>query len=134
MPFREKTAWISIVSMSGIYGFYFGSALRSGSWATGLHFFRFLAVIIALIIAQIALTIAVAIWTPTEAKQPRDEREALIELKSTRAAYALLLSCVVCTCLFAPPFLFNANALLFILVMAELVRYASQIMQYRCGA
>jgi hypothetical protein len=58
---------------------------------------------------------------------------ALIELRATRVAYALLSGGIACACFFAaftPP-IFNTNALLFVLVMAELVRSACQIVQYR---
>jgi hypothetical protein len=137
MSFREKTAWISIVSMSGIYGFYFWSVIRSGSPASGVHFGGLLITIIALIIVQIVLTIVVAIFAPREAQAPRDERDRLIELRATQVAYALLTFCIVSACLltaFVPPILFNTNVLLFTLVMAELLRSASQIFQYRRGA
>jgi hypothetical protein len=59
---------------------------------------------------------------------------ALIELRATRVAYALLSGGIACACFFAaftPPMIFNTNALLFVLVMAELVRSACQIVQYR---
>ena len=91
MSFREKTAWISLVSMAGIYGFYFWSLMRSGrdggSGSIGL-----LGTVIALVAVQTVLTIAVAVVDPKNAQAPRDEREKLIELKATRFAYAGLAS------------------------------------------
>jgi hypothetical protein len=83
------------------------------------------------------LTIAVAIFTPREAKAPRDERDKLIELRAMRVAYAGLATSVALACFFAafdPPILFNANALLFLLVTAEILRSACQIVQYRRSA
>lgn len=137
MSFREKGAWISILSMSGIYGFYFWSVVCSGHAASGVHFGGLLTTVIALVIVQVVLMVAVAIFAPKEAKAPLDERERLIELRATRVAYALLAGCIACACFFAafvPPIIFNTNALLFILVMAELIRSACQIVQYRRGA
>ena len=88
MAFREKSAWISMLSMSGIYGFYFWSIMRAGPKAGGFHFGALLETIIAMVVLQIVLTVAVAIFTPKEAKAPRDERDKLIELRAIRAAYA----------------------------------------------
>jgi hypothetical protein len=135
MSFREKSAWISLLSVSAIYGYYFLSLVRSDSHTGG--FGGLLGTIITLVIVQTALTIAVAIYKPTEARQPRDERERLIDLRATRCAYAGLATSVAFAIFFAgfnPPILFNANALLFILVVSEVLRSGSQIFQYRRGA
>jgi hypothetical protein len=133
MPFREKSAWISVLSISLIYGVYFWSVVHSGPHA-GLRFGTLLATVIALIVVQIVLHIVVAIAAPKEAKAPRDERDKLIELKATRIAYSGLATAIVCACLFGaldPPIVFNTNALLFVLVTAELMRAGCQIIQYR---
>ena len=137
MSFREKSAWISVLSMSGIYGFYFWSVIHAGPKAGGFHFGGLLQTIIALVVLQVALTIAVAIFTPKEAKAPRDERDKLIELRAMRVAYSGLATAVALACFFGafnPPIIFNTNALLFILVTAEILRSACQIVQYRRGA
>lgn len=135
MSFREKSAWISVLSMSVIYGFYFWSVIHSGHKEGG--FGGLLGTIIALVFVEVVLTVAVAIFTPKEAKAPRDERDKLIELRSMRVAYAGLATSVAMACFFGafnPPILFNTNALLFILVTAEIMRSACQIIQYRRGA
>jgi len=140
MPFREKSAWISMLSMLVIYGFYFGTlvattaAPQSGNLAYGLTLVQ---TVVVLIVAQVALHIAVAIHKPTEAQLPRDEREKLIDLKATRIAFYGLASGVVVACLFGslnPPVFFNTNSLLLILVTSEIVRSGSQIIYYRLGA
>ena len=137
MSFREKSAWISMLSMLAIYGFYFWSVIHAGPQAGGLHFGGLLETIIALVVVQIVLTVAAAIFTPKEAKAPRDEREKLIELRAMRVAYSGLATSVALACFFGafdPPILFNTNALLFILVTAEILRSACQIVQYRRSA
>jgi len=136
MSFREKSAWISLLSMSGIYAVYFWSVLRSGP-RRGFHFGGLLETIIALVVVQTALTTAVAIFAPRDAQAPRDERERLINLKATRLAYSALATSVAFACFFGgfnPPIVFNANALLLILVIAEILRSGCQIVQYRRGA
>ena len=83
------------------------------------------------------LSVAAAILSPEEANAPRDEREKLIELKATRIAYSGLATGIVLACFLAafdPPAIIATNALLFVLVMAEVLRSACQIIQYRRGA
>ena len=107
MSFREKSAWISLLS------------------------------IIALVFVQVGLTVIAAVVTPNDAKAPRDEREKLIDLNATRVAYAGLATSVALACFFGafnPPIVFNTNALLFVLVTAEVLRSSSQIIQYRRSA
>ena len=137
MSFREKSAWISVVSMAVIYGFYVWSVIHSGPHDGGFRFGGLLGTIIALVVVQVILTIAAAIFSPREAKAPRDEREKLIELRSMRVAYAGLATGIAFACFFGafnPPILFGTNALLFILVTAEIMRSGCQIIQYRRGA
>lgn len=137
MPFREKTAWISLLSMSGIYSLYFWSVIKAGRQSGHPHYGALLTTVIALVIVQVVLIVVVAIVSPRDAKAPRDEREKLIELRATRVAYAGLATSVALACFFGafePPIVFNANALLFLLVTAEILRSACQIIQYRRGA
>ena len=136
MSFQEKGAWISVLSMAVIYGLYFRSVIHAGPQA-GFHFGGLLGTIIALVVVQVVLYIAVAIFAPAEADAPRDERDKLIELRAVRVAYAGLVSGIALACFFGafnPPIVFNTNALLFILVTAEILRCACQIIQYRRGA
>lgn len=137
MSFREKTAWISLLSMSGIYGFYFWSVIQSGPHHGGFQVGGLLETIIALVIVQVVLTTAVAIYKPSEAKAPRDERDKLISLRATRVAYSGLATSVAMACFFGamtPPIIFNTNALLFLLVTAEILRALCQVIQYRRSA
>jgi len=133
MSFREKTAWISLISMTGIYGFYFWRAIRSGHGGTS-DTSGLLGTVIALVVVQAVLTIAAAIFAPKEAKAPQDERDKLIELRSTRFAYFVMAGCIACAVFFAaftPPVIFGTNALLFTLAVAEILRSGCQIVQYR---
>ena len=137
MSFREKSAWISMLSLLLIYGYYFWSVIKAGPQTGGFRFGGLLGTIVALVVIQVVLTIAVAIYSPKDARAPRDERDKLIELRAMRVAYAGLATSVAMACFFGafdPPILFNTNALLFILVTAEILRSACQIVQYRRGA
>ena len=137
MSFREKTAWISLLSMCGIYGAYFWSVMHAGPRAGGPHLGMLLGTLIALVVVQVVLNITVAIAAPKDAQAPRDERDRLIDLKATRIGYAGLASGVAIACFFGAldsPVLFNANSLLLVLVTAEVLRSGSQIIQYQRGA
>src|SRR5579859_7617353 len=137
MSFREKSAWISMLSMSGIYGFYFWSVIHAGPQPGRNRFGGLLTTIVALVVLQIVLTVAVVVFKPKDAKAPRDERDKLIELRAMRVAYAGLATSVALACFFGafnPPIVFNTNSLLFILATAEIMRSACQIIQYRRGA
>jgi hypothetical protein len=136
MSFRGKSAWISLLSMLLIYGSYFWSAVHSGPHFGEVHFGGLLGTIILLVVVQVALSIAVAIFSPRDAKAPRDERDRLIDLRATSFAYAALATSVAFACFFGafnPPIIFNTNALLFLLVLAEILRSGCQIVQYRRG-
>jgi hypothetical protein len=133
MSFREKTAWISLISMAGIYGSYFWSVIRSGRHNEA-HVGGLLGTVIALVVVQVVLITAVAIFDPKDANAPSDEREKLIELKSTSVAYGGLATGIASAVFFAaftPPIIFGANSLLFILVVTEIMRSSCQIIQYR---
>ena len=135
MPFREKTAWIAVVSMTLIYANYFWGVLSMPHG--GSNFSGLLGTVIALVVVQVTLTIVAAIFSPTDAKAPRDERELLIGLRASRVAYSGLATGVACACFFGainPPVVFNANSLLFILVTTEIMRCSFLIIQYRRGA
>ena len=92
MSFREKSAWISLLLLFGLGGIYFGNFARilAGQHAlSDLHLF--FALIVALIVAEVALHVAIAIRSPQDARTPRDERERLIDLQATRIAFYVLL-------------------------------------------
>lgn len=134
MSFREKSAWISLLSILAVYAFYFGVMVSPGAHSAVGHFGSLLATVIALVIVQVVLTTAAAVFAPKEASAPRDERDRLIELRATQFAYAGLATGIACACCFGaldPPIVFDTNALLFVLVTAELMRSACQIVQYR---
>lgn len=137
MSFREKIAWISLLSTTGIYSFYFWSVLHSGQKGGRVYLGGLLGTVVALVFVQVVLTIAVAIFSPRDAKAPRDERDRMIELRAARFAYAGLATSIAFACFFGafdPPIIFNTNALLFVLVVAETMRSGCQIVQYRRGA
>jgi len=139
VSFREKSAWIALVTYGGVYGVYF-VALTQGwdeRWGQGLSIGLMVAAVVALVVIATVLTIIAAIFSPKQANAPADERETLIELKSERwASYTLSVGVV---CLIGAllvgwnPFLV-ANLLLASMVLSELVKAIAQIAYFRRGA
>ena len=154
MAFREKSAWISIFVTCLIWGAYFGDVLPNLMSARphveGM-LSNFLYSVVLAVILQIVLMIVIAIISPKDADAPADERERIIEFRSTTIAYNVLTVLLVVAVLGAPalalyhafkagisPNLANAaipmaNGVLLALVLAEISKYASQLVQYRRG-
>jgi len=151
MPFREKRAWISLVSTFGVWTFYFATMVErasAGRLEAGHVPGLFAACIVALICVQIALNVIVAARTPRDALAPADERETLIELKATRLAFYTFGSVVAMAAMATPlasaarlhfftadptadALLLICNGILLAAVAAELVRSGGQIVQFR---
>ncbi|MGH7022444.1 MAG: hypothetical protein ACREEB_02500 [Caulobacteraceae bacterium] len=140
MSFREKRAWIELLSVAAVYGVYFflfGRAILAARGAS----FGFLApvtgAIIALIVIQTILTIAASASAPSEARAPYDERDRLIDLAASRAGFcvvqagvfvaiaALALGCSVAV---------TINGLLAVMVAGELAKSGAQVIGYRRSA
>jgi hypothetical protein len=140
MSFREKSAWISLVSNLAVYGWYFATlaaawlADRADADAFG---WRLIAAFAVLVILEIVLHVAAAVRAPEDALAPEDERERLIALKSTNLAYGVLASGVVLSIAAllgdGAPFAV-LNLLFFALVLATVANYASLIVRFRVQA
>ena len=154
MPYREKTAWISVATTLLIWGYYSTQALPpllAGTADAGDFVGLLIGCTILSVIFQIVLTVAAALMAPREAEVPADERERLFELKAARIAY-LIATPLAATVAIASPFviaasphlfpsdplgsavLLMANGILFSLFIAELGRASVQIFHYRRSA
>jgi len=136
MPFRERTAWISLIVTPLIWGGYFwklwpdlrDGALQGGS--VGL----FVSTVVLLVIAQIVMAIVLAIFAGKAADTPMDEREQLIDLKAARVGYYLLgslLFFVSALWITGASALVMANGILAAMVIAETLRAGKIVAGYR---
>lgn len=101
MSFREKSAWITLVSVIGCFGIYYGAVfggLIDRHSMTMLHLG--LGCILAMIVLQVGLTILAALTTPKAGMGPRDEREKMIQARSHTIGYYTLM--VATALLFIP--------------------------------
>lgn len=140
MSFREKSAWISAVSLLAVYGYYFwivwGVALHGDTKA--FHYGALLiGSIVVLIVIEVVLSIAVAIQRPKDAGAAADERDRLISLKATNRAFYIAMAGALVMCVRAQmeqPVFYVTNGLFFTVVLAEFVKSVTQIVYYRMEA
>ena len=142
MGFRETSAWISLISILAVFGFYFaavGRALESGPVPADAFLGEYMGAVVLLVIVQIVLQIIAAIGTRVsggDVESARDEREKLIELKANRFGYFIILSGAVLIAGaigFGVPGYWTANALVAAVVLGEITRFGAQLVYYRIG-
>jgi len=147
MPFREKSAWIQMISAVAVWGYYFWTVALALAAGQSVHFVGlFVGCVIGLVVLQIVLSIFAALFALRDAKAPSDEREKLIALKAVRIAFVVLnigiITLAVVGPIFARPLLpgiadagmiVMVNGILIAMVIAEVVRCSSQIVYFRLG-
>jgi hypothetical protein len=138
MSFREKSAWITLLTVLACFGLYFGSIVTGRVSARGLDTLHLLlSCVLALVVLQIGLKLFAALTTPGDSRVPRDEREALIQWRAQSLGYYVLM--VLALALFVPVHLGHtaidmANFALLDVVIATLVVAVAQIVMFRRGA
>ena len=145
MSYQEKSILGSLTAMLVVYGYYFAGILRGdhgaefGCGTLG----RLIWAVIVLVVIEIVYHIVLALETGAE---PKDERDILIESKAYRNAYFFLASGVFLSIaavilgnlsresptLTITPFA-TVNLVLFFMVIAEIVKYLTQLFYYRRG-
>ena len=139
MSFREKSAWITFALLLA-FGIYFGDVavhLLDPARPHGNYLQLFLLLVVAIVVLEIITHVVLAIRSPREAQTPLDERERLIELRSTRPAFFVLLTGAflsVGTIHLGASTWVLAHGVLFAIWIAELTRYGSRLYHYRRGA
>lgn len=138
MSFREKSAWITLLSVLLCFGVYYGTML-TGQVAThgAVRFLLFVGCVIGLAVLQAGLHIVAAVLSPKEAQAPRDERERLIDARAHTFGYYVLVTGVLA--LAVPGHLGHdvidlMNFALLAVVVATLAVTVAQIVMYRRGA
>lgn len=137
MSFREKSDWLSFVSLC-LMGIYFAEVVRGllgGAHPGGPYYFvLFWALVAVLVVIQVVTHIVLAIRAPDDARTPVDEREDLIHLRATRPAYFVLLVgtfLTIGTMHMGFSIWQFAHCVLFTIWFAELVRYGLRLYYYR---
>jgi O-antigen/teichoic acid export membrane protein len=140
MPFKEKIAWISVVTTILVWGSYFAAAVRAAM--TGgvphptIYMAGFTAALIIQTILMVIATTVTAVLAPKDASAASDERDKEISRRAYSMAYPVLLGLIVCV---AASVHFGAtpwdlvNGMMAAIVIAEIVHYGAQIVGYRQG-
>ena len=92
MSFREKSAWITLVTVLLCFGAYFGAIVTgrvSGEGFAGMHLL--LACVAVLVVLQIALNSIAAATTPRDGRALADERETLIQYRARSLGFYVLM-------------------------------------------
>ncbi len=135
LSFQEKSLWLMLVSLVGVFGFYFAKALPTHTVDVMPHqVVLFVLAVVLLVILQIVGHIVIAI---VDRRTDTDERDRLIGLKGTRnAAYVLATGVflALCTALLTKGNFVFTHVLLGFWVIAQLVEIGSQLFFYRRGA
>ena len=96
MSVREKSAWITLVSVVVCFGVYYGAILAGLVASTSFEAFHLgLGCILAVIAVQVGFNLVATFVNPAEARTPRDEREQLIQSRSHTVGYYTLMFGVV---------------------------------------
>jgi hypothetical protein len=140
MSFREKSAWITLVSVLVCFGLYFAELVTAGVGERHIGPLRSLHLLLlsvsALVALQVVLTLIAAKTTPKDGRAPADERERLIQWRSHSLGYYVLM--VLALTLFVPVHfghsaLDMANFALLDVVIATLTVAVAQIVMFRRG-
>jgi len=144
MSFRERTAWITLITIVVCFGVYYGAVFTglapSNSWRT---FHLGLICIISLVVLQVGLNLIATLLNPKDARTPRDEREKMIQSRSHTVGYYVLMFGMAAV-LFSTHFIFEENVLdvivntvnfgVLAMVIAALSVAVAQIIMFRRGA
>ena len=137
MPFREKIAWISVVSTIVIWGGFFGfMATTQGQYHGGVYALEFVGALILQAILVAAAAIVTAILSPKEASASRDERDRTISRRAYAVAYPVLLTLILCVAgsvHLGIGKIGMAYGIMGAIIVAEIVHYSVQIAGYRMG-
>jgi hypothetical protein len=147
LSYQEKSILGSLLAVVVVYGYYFAAVLRDAArpeFDNG-SLGRLMVAVIAIIVIEIGYHIVLALESKPE---PKDERDILIESKAYRNAYFLLATGaglivtwvivaglvrdVAPTRVILTPFIL-VNFVLFAMVLAELVKFLTQLFYYRWG-
>jgi len=139
MSFREKSAWITLVTVLICFGSYYGALATGLVNSHSMASFHFgMASILVLIILQVALHIIAALLNPKDARTPRDEREKMIQARSHTLGYYVMMIgmtvVVVLTHVRGTDFMTTVYVGVLMMVIAALVVAIAQIVMFRRGA
>lgn len=139
MSFREKSAWITLVSVLLCFGVYFTGLFAGWFTRVGMRAFHYaLLSVVALVLLQVVLHVLAMMSNPQEARAPRDEREQAFANRSRSIGYYVLMLWMVGIIVAVHSSSVSKLDVVFIawlgVAVAIVVVAIVQIIQYRRGA
>jgi len=137
VPYREKTAWLSLTAMAVTFGPYF-TIVATRSLPGEMPNLRQLGLFaIAAILQMLILGVGhlyLRRGSPDDARTPPDERDRTIMSRSINSAYYVLIAGMIlvgCVMPFHSSGWTIINAALVMIVAAEVVHYGVVVLSYR---
>jgi len=138
MSFREKSAWITLITLLLVSLFFFLHLppFELAPEPSAFLFHAFGLGVVAFVVVALVAHLVVALRAPREARVPKDERERLIALKATSLAAKVYVGLSLASVSLVH---FGANgigvgwAVLFSFVIAEVVNCVARIVYHRRG-
>jgi hypothetical protein len=137
MPFKEKIAWISVITTAIVWGSYFGYMLATRGQLPGtVYLTGFVGAVVVQTILVVIASIVTSILAPADASAGSDERDKAVARQSYAFAYPVLLTLIVGI---AASMHFGIDArgmayeIMGAIAIAEIVHYGAQIVGYRRG-
>jgi hypothetical protein len=141
MSFREKTAWITLITLivtSLLFVLHPPLQLTLAPESSFFSLHVLLLSIATFVVIEIVAIVVIRIRSPRDAKAPLDERERLIVLKARGLAWYVMaassLGSVMVTIHLGANELGLAYCVLISFVLSLMVNYAARIVYYRRGA
>lgn len=140
MPYREKTAWLSLIAMALTFGPYFAYTMATAGSHRGepLPNLRQLGLYAATTIVQLIILgighLYLRLATPRGDRTPTDERDRAITSRSMSVGYFFLIAGMIQVGCFMPFYSGGwsiVNTAIFAIVVAEVIRYCIVVVSYR---
>jgi hypothetical protein len=138
MPYREKTAWLSLLAMAVTFGPYFAITATRSVPSEPMPNLRQLGLFAVTAIVQMLILGAGHLYlrrgSVQEARMPLDERDQAIMRRSISSAYYVLIAGMIlvgCVMPFKSSGWNIINAALFTIIVAEVVHYGVVVFSYR---
>jgi hypothetical protein len=138
MPYREKTAWLSLLAMAVTFGPYFTMTATRAVSSEPMPNLRQLGWFAVTAIGQMLILGVGHLYlrrgSVQDARMPLDERDQAIVRRSVSSAYYVLIAGMILVGCVMP---FNSsgwsiiNAALFMIIAAEVVHYGVVVFSYR---
>ena len=140
LSFHEKSRWLLLASLCAVFAVYFLRVVpQTGANIGPAQIASFIGLLVVLVLIQAighALLALVSLRELGARTVERDERDVLIELKSSRLASALLacgVFCALCVAVLVPGNAAFVHVLLGFWVASQLLSLASQLYFHRRG-